>query len=120
MSTILESFLFGQDDVLDEEMRPERIFGAQLAGISIRVRVAGKAPAAPGSQGSAFAPCGKADLISSTSGVMGPAELRSFLRWLADSVDNDMPSLDLQVSGAEGDAQWVQNASRRLAGQAFG
>lgn len=114
MSTILESFLFGTLDVLDEEMRPERVFGAQLEGISIRVRVARKAPSG------ASAACGKADLVSSNSGVMAPAELRGFLRWLADSIDNDAPSVDLQVAGAAGDLQWVQNASRRLADQAFG
>jgi len=122
MSTQLINTLFGisEDDTLalEEEMRPDRVFSGRLAKVMVQVRIAGKAGAAENTENGAA--CGaSADLTSETEGVLGPAEMKHFLRWLADSLDSDKAQLQLQVTGAEEHASLVQTGARRLASQAF-
>lgn len=121
MST-LDEILFADGGVeildLEEEMRPERVFGAMLETVAIKVRIAGKPSASESSENAAS--CGASrDLTSAVSGVLGPAQMRSFLRWLADSLDNDQASLQLEVTGAEEQSGLIQTGARRLANQAF-
>lgn len=122
MSQTLDDVLFGDpsSDELQEEMRPDRIAGGRLDTLTIRVRIGKTKADAVSAPSGPFLGCVQApDVASHVSGSLGPAETRRFLRWLADSVDNDVPMINLQVIAASGDAPSVQNAARRLAHQAF-
>ncbi len=118
MSTDLNTVLFGisGDDIfgLEEEMRPDRIVNGVLENVVVQIRIAGK----PGeNERTLCAP--STGLTSAATGELRAAEMKRFLRWLADSLDHDMASLQLQVTGAEEHSELVQIGARRLASQAF-
>ncbi len=116
-------FLFGLEDGLEPEMRPERVFGI-LAALNLVVRVASKVKALPASAMESAAPltagCSETRKVSTmVTRTLSPAELRRFLRSLADSIGDDTPDLNIEVISEDGDFEAVKEPARRLAAKAF-
>ena len=120
MSTSLFDFIRGlMEEELLPEMRPDRIGGGRLLGAKFEVELDGQ----NGSSGTANGCLGSS--ATETSSVTGglsrkltTAEMKRFLRWMADSLDTDTPNLDIEVTSDKGSTATVQNVARRISEKA--